>query len=515
MTPGEWRGFLLTNREELKGLDAAFRYYYKYNEIFEPDNPIYNITSVESEIVSEDDIQLAYDNVLQVRARFMEVFDELSRWRARPLTAREIGYCHLYSIMVEGMQFSMEEQRGDDSFLGNLSRRSVDCDTGSLLHLIVGHTVGLPEYLVRVPNHAFLKYDDGRGDAINVDYANEMPDEVYMEAHGIDWETAKRSGFMIKLSGEDLVPVSLAARSIEKSRRGDIEGAISDCEEALRLRPDFAATHNTLGNIKADAKRHREAVEDFNRAIELYPNYARARYYRAFSHFMLGDSEKARADIDRALELSRSLPWEISRFSPNFIAGMIMFDTGDIPKARKHLVKSLGYLRDETRRDDMAMPASLTLYTLAALLVPDSYRLTTGLRHDLADPDRLDTRLGFDLGWTTFIGDSIFYLRPEAGVGYSTRVSHHMVELGGGFELGVEAGSNSAGLALSAGYNFRAAGDADSSAMGEGGFFGYSLNIHRMILDPFGAGVSLTMQHDISDPSKMALTPAFDMSLSF
>ena len=44
-------------------------------------------------------------------------------------------------------------------------------------------------------------------------------------------------------------------------------------------------------------------MADFNRAIKLYPDYARAYHLRGLAHEKMDDSARAYQDFDRALEI--------------------------------------------------------------------------------------------------------------------------------------------------------------------------------------------------------------------
>jgi tetratricopeptide (TPR) repeat protein len=65
----------------------------------------------------------------------------------------------------------------------------------------------------------------------------------------------------------------------------------------------FARYHNIKGTKNADNGRIKEALKEFNQAIELNPGYSPAYFNRGTIKADLGDFEGAKADFDRAKEL--------------------------------------------------------------------------------------------------------------------------------------------------------------------------------------------------------------------
>ena len=57
----------------------------------------------------------------------------------------------------------------------------------------------------------------------------------------------------------------------EKFKQGDYGGAISDYDEAIQLKPDYADAYNNRGLAKHELGGHTAALVDFNEAIQLKP----------------------------------------------------------------------------------------------------------------------------------------------------------------------------------------------------------------------------------------------------
>lgn len=104
----------------------------------------------------------------------------------------------------------------------------VDCDMGALILMSVAQMVGFELALVEVPNHNFVRWDDGRGGHVNWDWTNwaEHPNERYVVSHGISEAQLLRRTF-------------LGSQSLRESRGyflGVMTINLSDPAEILRLR---------------------------------------------------------------------------------------------------------------------------------------------------------------------------------------------------------------------------------------------------------------------------------------
>ena len=68
----------------------------------------------------------------------------------------------------------------------------------------------------------------------------------------------------------------------------------------------IAIAYNNRGSAKANLKKYKEAIEDFDKAIEINPNFAEAYRGRARVKEILGDTEGARQDRKTADKIERS-----------------------------------------------------------------------------------------------------------------------------------------------------------------------------------------------------------------
>ena len=113
--------------------------------------------------------------------------------------------------------------------------------------------------------------------------------------------------------------------------RGDFEKAIADYDKAINLNPNFVdAYYNRgliyedrgLGNILSGRDYFEKAIADYDKAIDINPNFAKAYNNRGIAYYNLGliayalpnilsgrdYFEKAIADYDKAIELRHGDP---------------------------------------------------------------------------------------------------------------------------------------------------------------------------------------------------------------
>jgi tetratricopeptide (TPR) repeat protein len=96
-------------------------------------------------------------------------------------------------------------------------------------------------------------------------------------------------------------------RGIEFMNGKRNDDAIKDFNKAIELNPDFSKAYNNRGNVFVNEKRNTEAISDFNKAIELKPDNAEAYNNRGnFLGKLPGNeirNEDAIKDLNKAIEL--------------------------------------------------------------------------------------------------------------------------------------------------------------------------------------------------------------------
>ena len=91
-----------------------------------------------------------------------------------------------------------------------------------------------------------------------------------------------------------------------KDDLGDYTGAIQDYNKAIELDPDFVDAYNNRGIDKHSLGDKIGAIQDYNKAIELDPYKADVYYNRAIAKSRLGDGRGAIQDYNKAIEFDPS-----------------------------------------------------------------------------------------------------------------------------------------------------------------------------------------------------------------
>jgi tetratricopeptide (TPR) repeat protein len=95
----------------------------------------------------------------------------------------------------------------------------------------------------------------------------------------------------------------LSNRGARKADRQDYRGAIEDYNQALRLNPDFAEVYYNRGNARDGLQDGKGAIDDYTRAIRLKEDFAPAWANRGASRAKLNEWKGAIEDFTQAIRL--------------------------------------------------------------------------------------------------------------------------------------------------------------------------------------------------------------------
>lgn len=129
----------------------------------------------------------------------------------------------------------------------------------------------------------------------------------------------------------------LTDRGVAHARRAQYKAAVDDFNRAAQLYPEYAAIYNNRGNVLLAMGQFREAIKDFDRALVLAPGYAAAYSNRAAAHARLGQYDQASVDFAKAIELQPQSPAALSgRGRVHLLAGRPHAAARDFTRALSH-----------------------------------------------------------------------------------------------------------------------------------------------------------------------------------
>jgi Tfp pilus assembly protein PilF len=99
--------------------------------------------------------------------------------------------------------------------------------------------------------------------------------------------------------------LALVTRGAAFMRTGNHKTALVDFDRALELDPDYARAHHLRGLTREFEGDDDGALDDFNRAVELQPDYGAAYQSRATLYAKLGQNDRAAEDIQMVTHLTQ------------------------------------------------------------------------------------------------------------------------------------------------------------------------------------------------------------------
>ena len=157
-------------------------------------------------------------------------------------------------------------------------------------------------------------------------------------------------------------------RGVVRADLGDKQGAIEDYNQAIKINPNYAPAYNNRGNVRAELGNKQGAIDDYNQVIRINPNYALAYYNRGIVRDELGDKQGAIDDYNLAIKINPNdaqayynrgiVRKELGdkqgaiddytqaiKFNPNdaqayVLRGIVYYELGDKQKAREDLQRA-------------------------------------------------------------------------------------------------------------------------------------------------------------------------------
>ena len=97
---------------------------------------------------------------------------------------------------------------------------------------------------------------------------------------------------------------------VEKYNKGNYQGAIADYNKSIEINPQYADAYINRGNAKHKSGDTKGAIADFNKAIEINPQDADVYSNRGIARELVNDLEGACLDWRKAADLGDELSAE-------------------------------------------------------------------------------------------------------------------------------------------------------------------------------------------------------------
>ncbi|MFM6322961.1 MAG: tetratricopeptide repeat protein, partial [Microcystis panniformis] len=136
--------------------------------------------------------------------------------------------------------------------------------------------------------------------------------------------------------------IELAPRAFWYSNRGIIyynqqkyKLALDDFNKAIELNPNYAEAYGNRGLLYYNQQKYELALSDFNKAIEINPNLVEAYYNRGNLYRLQQKYELALSDYNKAIKLNKNAWFAMMGI------GLVKYEQGSISEAIKQWEKAL------------------------------------------------------------------------------------------------------------------------------------------------------------------------------
>ena len=116
---------------------------------------------------------------------------------------------------------------------------------------------------------------------------------------------------------------------------GNLEAALAQIQEALRVSGGTAELHTLLGEKQVRARRYSEAIRSFHNALKLDARSSAAHYGLGMALRSLGRLSEARSEFEATLDLDAGDPYA------HYQLGRLLAQDGEVQEAMSHLRESI------------------------------------------------------------------------------------------------------------------------------------------------------------------------------
>ncbi len=133
----------------------------------------------------------------------------------------------------------------------------------------------------------------------------------------------------------DVLAYIYRKRGFAYKRLKEYDLAIADYNRALELSPNYARAYASRGSAYRSLREYELAIADYNRALELWPNYVWVYTGRGRTHSYRKEYMQSISDLNRAIEIAPGYAWAY------FARGSTHLWLKDSVQAREDFIQSL------------------------------------------------------------------------------------------------------------------------------------------------------------------------------
>jgi len=184
-----------------------------------------------------------------------------------------------------------------------LDKKRGYCLSLSILYLSIAERLGLPMYGVVVPEHFFIRYDDGqrRYNIETTSNGGTAPDEHYIKE--FDPPGNPRMLYMKNLTKKEALGCFFNNLGNSYAAVGDTDMAFKILLRAVQINPLLSEANTNLGNIYLKKKMPLQAIEQYEKALQILGSDAKAMNNLGTAYMQLEDYSKAESYYKTALSL--------------------------------------------------------------------------------------------------------------------------------------------------------------------------------------------------------------------